>query len=1041
MQHLVSLCVYRRGTVAVLALVLMLIGLWDANRVSLDVFPDFVPVQVEIQTEALGLSPEQVEQLVTRPIESAINGVPGMEAMRSESSPGISVISLNFAEGTDPYKARQGVAERVGEAASTLPVGVGPPTLSPLVSSTMDLLKIGIVSDKLDPYALRELAQWDLRPKLLAVPGVARVSVYGGSIRQIQIQPDMEKVAAYGFTLADLGDAARAALSLRGGGYIDTKAQRVLIDMPTPAPDASIVARAVLAMRQGTPVLLQDVATVSEAPALYVGDALIQGRSGIVLSMSSQFGANTLETSRAVESLLETLGPGLKAEGITLYPALHRPANFIERALANVERSLSIAAILILAVLFAFLRDWRSALISFVAIPLSLVAAVVVMSRVFGQTLNTMTLGGFAVALGVLVDDAIIGIENILRRLRLNAAEIEPKPRLEVIRDAAIEIRGPVLYATYVVLVAFLPVLFISGVQGRFVGPLAIAFLLSVVASLVVAMTVAPALCALLLSDRTAHAETRWIAWIKEQQAHVIHFADERFRIVVAVLIVIFVASGVWLYFMPSQFMPDFREGHFVVQVNSAVPGTSMDEMKKLGQRISRELLANPAVATVEQQLGRAEGGEDVFGTERSEFHVELKRDATANQAEVQDQIRTILEGYPGLNVEVVTFLGDRLSESLTGETAAEVVNIYGDDLAALDEVAKTIGDVLGKVDGVADLQVQHDALTPSISVALDPDALAAFGLKTQDVQDTIHSAYAGATVGQTYAGIRKIDVVLILPETARHRIEQIGALMIGSPNGPVPLRDIAHIAPAEGRFTIYHEQGQRRVTVAFNVKGRDIASVVRDAKAQVATAAPPHPGVTHTFTGQAEAGAAGALQIVLYAAIAMITVVMILFLAFSQRAHPWLVLINLPFSLIGSILVIGITGIGLSVGTLVGLATVFGVGARNSILMLAHYEHLIEQEGVAWNMDTVIRGAAERLVPILMTASVAALGLAPLAFGLHAPGQEIEGPMAVSVLGGLATSTLLNLVVLPAFVKRYSFRGVHKNAIPASYSASPRTL
>ncbi len=1022
MQWLVAWCVRRRGAVAVLAFAALLLGAWNAGRVPLDVFPEFVPISVDIQTEAPGLAPEQVERLVTRPIEAAVNGAPGLAAMRSESIPGLSVISLNFADGADAYRARQGIAERIAEVAGSLPAGVGTPKLSPLVSSTMDLLKIGLVSSKLDAYALRERAQWELKPQLLAVPGVARVTVFGGAVRQIQIQPDVEKLAAFGLTLTDLADAGRGALALRGAGFLDLTSQRVLIETPTPAPDSAVIRDAVIAVHEGTPVRLRDVAVVTEAPALRTGDSLIQGEPGVLLSLSSQFGANTLTVTRAVEQELTALLPGLTADGIRVYPGLHRPANFIERALSDIREALWVAAALILLVLFAFLRNWRSALISFLAIPLSLVAAAVVLGR-SGLTLNTMTLGGFAVALGVLVDDAIIGIENTLRRLRQNAASEAPRPRLEVVRDATTEIRGPVLYATLVVLVAFVPVLVTSGVQGRFVRPLAIAFMVSVLVSLVVALTVTPALSALLLSPRETHTEARWITRLKELQAAGVAFVERHFRMVAGLLVFAFLAALGSLPFLSGEFMPEFREGHFVVQVDSAVPGTSLDEMEKVGQRISRELLALPFVGTVEQQLGRAEGGEDTWGTQRSEFHVELKPDTTVDQAEAQQRIRQVLAGYPGLNVEVVTFLGDRLSESLTGETAQEVVNITGDDLDVLDKTAAAVGSVLAKVPGIVDLQVPHASQTPAMSVGLDASALASYGVKAQNVLEAVETAYAGATAGQTYAGVRKIDVVVILPDRLRHRPEQLGLLPIGTPFGPVPLRKLARVSTAESRFSILHENGQRRVSVTFNVKGRDLASVVDEAKRRLSTAIPPRGDVHWRVSGQAEAGRSGVVELGLYTLIAMASVMMLLFLCFRQRAHPWLVLANLPFSLIGSILVIALIGIGLNLGTLVGLVTVFGVGSRNSILLLAHYEHLVAHEGALWNDQTVARGAAERLVPILMTATVTALGLVPLAAGMSHPGQEIQGPMAVSVLGGLVTSTLLNLLVLPALARRFSYR------------------
>jgi CzcA family heavy metal efflux pump len=1019
---IVSWSVQHRAATAFLALLALIAGGWIARQVPLDVFPEFVPVQVEIQTEAPGFSPEQVEQLVTRPIEAAINGAPDLAAMRSESIPGLSVISLNFSDSADPHIARQGIAERVNALGSALPAGAGRPELSPLVSSTMDLLKVGLVSDKLDAYALRDRADWVLKPQLLAVPGVARVTVFGGAVREIHIQPDMQKLAAYQFSLTELADAARGALALRGAGFVDLKSQRVLIETPTPAPDPAMVANAVIAVRQGIPIRLADVATVTEAPSLKVGDAVIQGRPGVLLSMSSQFGANTLEVTHAVEDALASLTPALNADGITVYPRMHRPANFIERALANIERSLAIAAVMIFIVLFAFLRNWRSALISFLAIPLSLVAGAVALGYM-GHTLNTMTLGGFAVALGVLVDDAIIDIENVLRRMRENASTAAPRPRLEVIRDAILEIRGPVIYATVAVLLVFVPVLMTTGVQGHFLAPLAIAFMLSVLASLVMALTVTPALCALLLTARAAHREAFWIRGLKWAQARIIHGVDRAFIFVMALLTLAFIGTLAWLPYLGGQFMPDFREGSFVVQVNSAVPGTSLDEMTKLGERISKDILALPFVATAEQQLGRAQGSEDTWDTARSEFHVELKPDTTVDQNDAQNQLRDILARYPGLNVEVVTFLGDRMSESLTGETSQMVVNVFGDDLDTLDRVAASVGQAIGAVQGVVDLRVQHASNTPTLGITLDPAALAAYGLKAQDALDVLQSAYAGAVVGQTYAGVRKIDVVMILPDNLRHRIEEIGSLNITSPLGPVPFRNVAHIAPAQGRANILHEGGQRRVTVAFNVEDRPLQDVVNEAKAAVAKAVPQQPGVYLVFAGQAEAEQTARIELTLYTGGTLLLIVMILFLCFKRPAHPWLVMVNLPFSLIGSILAIGISGIGLSLGALVGLVTVFGVGARNSILLLAHYEHLIDNEGAVWDDRTVVRGASERLVPILMTATVTALGLAPLAFGMNQPGQEIEGPMAITVLGGLLTSTLLNLLVLPALAKRFSYR------------------
>jgi CzcA family heavy metal efflux pump len=1019
MRSLLSLCTRHYGAVAALSLLALLLGTYGALHAPLDVFPEFVPSTVDVQTEAPGFAPQQVEQLVTKPIENALNGATGLATLRSESIPGLSVVTLTFADGTDLHIARQGIAERLGELGSSLPSGVGPPKLSPLVSSTMDLLKIGLLSDKVDAYTLRDTADWIIKPRLLAVPGVAHVIVFGGAVRQIQIRPDPRKLVTLNITLAEIVDAARAALPLRGAGFVDLPNQRVLLESPTPQPDLAVIRQAVVTTHSGVPIRLTDLADVNIAPALRSGDALIMGKKGVLISLASQYGANTLETTHAVEQSLASLAPALKAQGIDLYPALHRPANFIERALGDLERSLAIATVLILLVLYAFLRDVRAALIAFTAIPLSLVAAVAVLDHM-GLTLNTMTLGGFAVALGVLVDDAIIGIENILRRLRLNNQEAQPRSRLEVILDASLEVRGPVIYATAVVIAVFLPELFSASVQGHFVGPLALAFIFAVLASLLVALTTTPALCALLLRADRLHSESAWLQRLKHFQRGAIEAAAAHFRAIAIVLALLVAAALGVLPFLGGTFMPDFREGHFVMQVSSAVPGTSLDQMLEVGARISAEVLALPYVQSVEQQVGRAELGEDTWGPHRSELHVELKRDTTVDQAVAQGALREIVKHYPGIQTEVVTFLGDRISESLSGETAAVAIKVFGDDLDSLDNVGTRIVAALSKIKGIADLEFKRESGTPTLAISLKPAAVAAYGLKAQEVLETIETAYAGTTVGETFSGIRTVEAVVLLPDAIRNRPESVGRLMIATPMGTVPLSRLAEIRPTEDRYSIEHDGGQRRISVNFNVGSGTVAELVAEAQKAIAAGVPLPKGVYIEYTGTAEAEAQTRTQLLLYSGLALVLILTILFMAFHWRANSWLVLLNLPFSLIGSVFVIGVTGIGLSIGTLVGLVTVFGISARNGILQLAHYEHLVLVNGQAWNRATVLQGANERLIPILMTAAVTALGLIPLALGSSHPGQEIEGPMAIAVLGGLLSSTLLNLIVLPAMAQRF---------------------
>jgi CzcA family heavy metal efflux pump len=1019
MHAIVSLCVRHFGAVTALSLFALILGCWGAMRAPLDVFPDFVPSQVDIQTEAPGFAPQQVEELVTKQVENAVNGAPGLATMRSESIPGLSVVTINFADGVDVHVARQGISELLSELGSSLPAGVGTPKLSPLVSSTMDLLKIGLLSEQADAYALRDTANWIIRPRLLAVPGVARVLVFGGDVRQIQIQPDMRKLASFGITLGDVADAAHAALPIRGAGFIDLPGQRVLIKTPTPQPDVEALSAAVVTQRNGTPILLRELAQVKIAPALKFGDALVMGKPGVMMSMSSQYGANTLTATLAVEKALNELAPTLKSQGITLYPALHRPANFIERALGNLRNSLAVAAILILAVLYLFLRDVRAALIAFTAIPLSLLAAIAVLDRM-GYTLNTMTLGGFAVALGVLVDDAIIGIENILRRLRENGRSAQPKPRLDVVRDASLEVRGPVIYATVVVVAVFLPELFTSSVQGHFVGPLALAFIFAVVASLLVALTSTPALCALLLRRHDARAEAAWLVRLKSWQSSAVRGVANHFRVVVAILIGLVIAAVAALPFLGGTFMPEFREGHFVLQVSSAATGTSLETMLDVGKRISAEVLALPYVQSIEQQVGRAELGEDTWGPHRSEFHVELKENSKVDQHDAEEELRKILAGYPGLQSEVVTFLGDRISESLSGETAQVAVKVFGDDLDALESTGGKIVGVLGKIPGIVDLQFKRQGGTPVLAVELLPQAMAAAGLKAQDVLQTIETSYAGALVGQTFHATRTVDVVLLLPDQLRHQPAQLARLMVTSPSGPVPLSQIARISLGQDRYSIEHDGGQRRISVTFNVGKGSLGQVVQQAQQAIARSVALPSGVFTQFTGAAEAEAQTRFELILYSALALALIVIVLFVSFHWRANSWLVLANLPFCVIGSVMAIAMSGIGISLGSVLGLITVFGISARNAILQLAHYEHLVEVEGAPWNADLVLRGANERFVPILMTAAVTALGLAPLAVGINQPGQEIEGPMAIAVLGGLFSSTLLNLFVLPALAQRF---------------------
>jgi CzcA family heavy metal efflux pump len=1020
LNALVGFSLRFRGVVIALACIVLVYGLYATAHAKLDVFPDFVPPQVVVQTEAPGLSAEQVELLVTRPIESAINGAGDLESIRSQSIQGLSIITAVFKEGTEVFRARQVLGELLVQATGQLPGGVKSPRMTPLTSATMDLLKIGLVSDKLSPMELRTFAQWTLRPRLLSVPGVASVSIFGGDMRQLQIRLRPERMQAFALTMQDVVEAARNSTGVLGAGFVEGQNQRVVLQSEGQFTTASELGEIVLARREGRSVLLEEVADVVESAEPKFGDALIQGRPGVLMTMTAQYGANTMDTTRAVESALEEVKPAIGAEGIVLYPRLHRPATFIENAVANLGSSLYVGAILVTLVLFLFLYNVRTAFISLTAIPLSLFMAVGVLHH-FGATLNTITLGGLAIALGVVVDDAIIDVENIFRRLRMDRAAASHRPVFQIVFDATIEVYGSVVYATFVVALVLLPVLTMSGLQGRLFAPLGQTYLLAILASLLVALTVTPALSLVLLPGAAASAKELWLLTrAKAFYRQMLERLVPRLVWVAVPALLLFLAALAVLPFFGGELLPQFREGHFVLQV-SAVPGTSLEEMRRVGERISSELLANAHVATVEQQIGRSELGEDPWGPHRSEFHVELKPTPADEEEGVEEEIRRTLSGFPDVRGQVLTFLGDRIGETITGETATVVINVFGDDLDLIDEKAREIVSAVKAVPGAVDVQQVSPPGLPQVSARLKPERLAQFGFQPVQVLEAIQTAFQGRAVAETFQGNRVTDVVVVLAPEYRVDPERIGELPLRSSQGlAVPLSVLADIDSTNGHYMLLHEGGRRRQTVTCNVQARDVASFVTEAKRKVASDVPFTKGTYATFSGAAEERERAQTEILLSSCIAGVGILLLLSMVFRRTRDVLLVLANLPFALVGGVLAAWIGGGSLSIGSLVGFVTLFGITMRNSIMMVSHFKHLVTEEGLTWGLETALRGASERFTPILMTALVTGLGLLPLALESGKPGREIEGPMAGVILGGLVTSTLLNLLVLPSLALRF---------------------
>lgn len=1003
--------------VALLAILLLVAGVQHVRTASYDVFPEFVPAQVTVQVEAPGFTALQVEQRVTQSIENAVNGGTGVDVVRSQSIQGLAVITVVFQEGSDPFRARQLLAERVTEAASRLPLGVQTPTLSPMVSSTMDLLKFGLLSDKLDPLALRTLADWTIKPRLLAVSGVADATVFGGGVREWQVRVYPEKLAAFGLTLEDVRLAAAAANGVRGAGYIDTPMQRVILETDGTLRDPAQLGRAIITQHAGRNVTLADVATMVEDAAPAFGDSRIMGKPGILIALNSQYGANTLEVTRAVEAALADLKPMLQAQGVTLVPALHRPATFVEVALKNMRDALLFGAVLVLVVLIVFLRNGRTALISFLSIPLSLAVAVLVMQQL-GWTINTMTLGGLAVALGVVVDDAIIDVENIMRRLRQAGPNA---PRLPVILDASLEVRRPVVLATLVVGLVFLPILLLPGLQGSFFAPLAGAFLLATLASLLVALTVTPALCLLLLHPDQHQREPRWLKRMKLAQHCVLERLLPHARLLLIGALLFGALAVAALPFFGASLLPEFREGHFVLQVTGP-SGTSIAEMDRLGERISKDVLAIPGIASVSLQVGRAEMVQDTWPPNRSEFHVELKPGLPAReQIRIEQALKDTLEAYPGISSEVVTFLGDRIGESLSGDTAPVSVSIYGNDLDTLDQLASEIQPVLQNVPGSGSVRLSTEPSVPTLRITPDADRLAAYGLRMTDVLDTIATAHQGVIAGQVFDGVQPIDVRVQLDAATQQDPEAVGRLLLRNAAGrSVSLAEVADNDLVDGRASVLHEGGRRRLVLGVTPTSSDIVGFVAQAKAALAKSVKLPAGYYVEFSGAAEGAVQAQHDLLLHGGLATVGIVTLLLMAFPDRRSVALILANVPFALVGGVIAAAITGAVLSIGALVGFVTLFGISARNTIMLISHYEHLVKEEGVHWSRFTVLRGARERLTPILMTALVTALGLLPLALGNGEAGREVEGPMAIVILGGLASSTLLNLLVMPVLASRY---------------------
>lgn len=1042
MRALIDFCLRLRFLVLIGAVGLLVLGARAGMAARVDVFPEFAPPRVEIQTEAPGLSSLEVERLVTTPIERALAGVAFVSAMRSKSVLGLSSVVLVFEPGTDTMQARQLVQERIASVATQLPQMARQPVMLSPLSSMSRVLKIGISSASLSQMEMSELARFTIRPRLMSVPGVANVAIWGQRDRQVHVEINPDALVARGVRIDEVVKAARDATTPAAAGFVDTPTQRFAV---THVPfvrrgEKDSLGGALVALKNGAAVRLSDVATIEDGFPAPIGDAIIDDGPGLLLIVEKQPWGNTLDVTRNVEAALATLKPALPKD-MKVDSTIFRPATFIERALGNLGRATLIGCALVIGILFLFLFDWRAAVVSVVAVPLSLTAAAGILAAL-GVTIDTMTIAGLVIALGEVVDDAIIDIENIARRLSLNDGQAPPsrKSAFAVVLDASLEVRSSVVYATLIVVLVFVPVYFMEGLAGSFFRPLAIAYALAVFASLAIALTVTPALSLILFGKR--HLAGKQAPLARIVQSHYTRILDgllDRPRTLAGAVVLALGAACSVVPLLGEAFLPDFHETDFLMHWVGR-PGTSLEEMDRITVRASKEIRAIPGVRNFGSHIGRAEVADEVVGPNFAELWISL--DDRADYAASVARIKTTVDGYPGLYRDVQTYLQERMRDVLTGTSGSIVVRIFGPDLDTLRQKANEVAHALETIPGVTNLKVEPQTLVPQVEIRLDPSVLERVGLTAGDVRRATSTLLQGTRVGELYEGDRIVDVVVWGEASLRLDPTTIRELRIPLPpdpnpglsggNGQAP-RDTATVRLAELAAVdivptpnmIGHEGGARRIDVTCDGAGRDLGLLTRDVERAVANVTFPvghHPEILGEHVARSRARG----RLIGLALLSLVGIGCVLYADFRSFRLVAFTMTTLPFALIGGVAGVLVTGGVVSLGGLVGFVTVLGIAARNGIMLLSHFRHL-EEEGMSFGRALVLRGSTERVVPIVMTALATGLALVPLLVIGNQPGNEIEHPMAVVIFGGLVTSTLLNLLVVPPLYLRWSKRSLKK--------------
>lgn len=1021
LTRLIAFSLRNRPLVIAAGVLLLAYGIYIAMRLPVDVFPDLNRPTVTLMTEAPGLAPEEVETLISLPLETALNGAPGVKRVRATCSVGLSIVYVEFDWGQDIYRARQLVQERIALAEAKLPTGTEV-HMGPISSIMGEILLIGLSSENgaTAPMELRTLADWQLSPRLLTIPGISQVIVIGGGRKQLQVRADPARMAAYGVTFDEVNAATERAQGSSGGGFIASGAREVLVRNLGRTADPEEIGATVVKDRGSMPVFLRDVADVGFGVQPMRGNAGVAGRAAVILGVQKQPGADTTVLTGRVEEALAEIRPSLP--GDVRINVLFRQATFIQHAIDNVQEAIRDGAIMVVIVLFLFLLNFRTTLITLTAIPLSFAVAALVF-HAFGISINTMTLGGLAVAVGMVVDDAIVDVENVFRRLRENFHLPAPRPVLRVIADASGEVRNSILFATLVIVLVFLPLFALSGIEGRLFAPIGIATIVAMLASFVVSLTLIPVLCSYLLPGLKRMQADR-DGWL----VRVIKRADEKFILgpslrhpmAVIFLALLLVLGGGALYPMMGRvFLPEFNEGTATITLGMA-PGTSLEESDRMGRVAEKLLLTVPEIKLTGRRTGRAELDEHAEGVHRSEIDVDFAA-SERSRAEILHDIRDQLGQIPGVVVSVGQPISHRLDHMLSGVQAAIAVKIYGPDLATLRRYAAQTEAAMRAVPGIVDLQIEKQVLIPQVKIQVHRERAALHGLQPGELATRLEAGLNGHVVGQVLEGTRTLDLVVRFADAARADPDALRELLIDTPKGGrVPLAMIADVLESQGPNAISREDAMRRIVISANTAERDLGSIVAQLQRELPEKVPMERGYFVSYEGQFQSQQQAARLIGILAGLTLVVIFLLLYAHFHSAAIVLQVLLNVPLAFVGALALTYVLVGTISVATLVGLITLAGIATRNTIMMISHYLHLMEHEGETFSAKMIVRGSLERLVPVTMTALTAGLALVPLVLSAHEPGKEILYPVAVVILGGLVSSTLLDMAVTPAVFFRF---------------------